>query len=72
MKHYNNYVVDNWKAEERYFVAYNTLKDSKDNYSFDLVKDILSGKYGFMCQYDRKTDAGASIDIGTQNFTHMI
>ena len=57
MKHYNNYEVDNWKAEERYFVAYNTLKDSKDNYSFDLVKDILLGKYGFMCQYDRKTDA---------------
>lgn len=57
MKHYNNYEVDNWKAEERYFVAYNTLKDSKDNYSFDLVKDILLGKYGLMCQYDRKTDA---------------
>ena len=57
MKKFNNYKVDNWKAEERYLVAYNTLKKSKNNYSFDLIKDILSGKYGFMCQYDRKTDA---------------
>ena len=57
MKKFNNYEVDNWKAEERYLVAYNTLKNSKNNYSFDLIKDILSGKYGFMCQYDRKTDA---------------
>ena len=31
--------------------------NEKDNFSFDLAKDILSGKYGFMCQYDRKTNA---------------
>ena len=57
MKKYNNYKVDDWKAEERYLVAYNTLKEYKNDYSFNLVRDILSGKYGFMCQYDRKTDA---------------
>lgn len=57
MKKFNNYEVDNWKSEERYLVAYDTLKKHKNNYSFDLIKDILSGKYGFMCQYDRKTDA---------------
>lgn len=57
MKKFNNYEVDDWKAKERYLVAYNTLKEYKNNYSFHLVKDILSGKYGFMCQYDRKTDA---------------
>jgi len=57
MKKYNNYEVDDWKAEERYLVAYNTLKEYKNAYSFNLVRDILSGKYGFMCQYDRKTDA---------------
>lgn len=57
MKIFNNYDVDNWKAQERYDVAYNALKKSKNNYSFHLMKDILSGKYGFMCQYDRKTDA---------------
>ena len=43
------YLKRNKLYEEKY--------DSKDNYSFDLVKDILSGKYGFMCEYDRKTDA---------------
>lgn len=57
MKKFNNYEVDSWKAEERYNVAYNTLKENKNNYSLNLIKDILSGKYGFMCQYDRKVDA---------------
>lgn len=54
---YNNYDIDNWKAQERYEIAYNTLKNNKDKFSFELAKDILSGKYGFMCQYDRKTNA---------------
>lgn len=57
MKQYNNDEVDNWRATERYLVSYTTLKENKNNYSFNLIKDILSGKYGFMCQYDRKTDA---------------
>ncbi len=57
MKEFNNYNVDNWRAEERYLVACNSLKDNKSNFSFNLAKDILSGKYGFMCQYDRKTGA---------------
>ena len=57
MKKYNNYNVDDWKAQERYEVGYNALIKNKDNLSFDLAKDILSGKYGFMCQYDRKTNA---------------
>lgn len=57
MKKYNNYNVDNWKAEERYFASYNTLKENSNNFSIELTKDILSGKYGFMCQYDRKTNA---------------
>lgn len=57
MKKYNNYDIDNWKAEERYLVAYNSLKENNNNFSIKLAKDILSGKYGFMCQYDRKTNA---------------
>lgn len=57
MKKYNNYNVDNWRAEERYNVGYNALIANKNNFSFDLAKDILSGRYGFMCQYDRKTNA---------------
>lgn len=57
MKKYNNYNIDDWKAKERYEVAYNTLKNNKDKFSFELAKNILSGKYGFMCQYDRNTNA---------------
>lgn len=57
MKKYNNYNVDNWRAEERYITSYNTLKENNNNFSIELTKDILSGKYGFMCQYDRKTNA---------------
>lgn len=57
MTKYNNYNVDNWRAEERYFISYNALKENNNNFSIELTKDILSGKYGFMCQYDRKTNA---------------
>lgn len=57
MKKYNNYNVDNWRAEERYFTSYNALKENNYNFSIELTRDILSGKYGFMCQYDRKTNA---------------
>ena len=44
-------------TEERYLVSYNTLKNCQNNFSIELISDILSGKYGFMCQYDRKIDA---------------
>lgn len=57
MKKYNKINIDNWKSKERYLVSYKTLKEHKNNYSFNLIKDILSGKYGFMCNYDRKTNA---------------
>lgn len=57
MKKFNDHKVDNWRAEERYKVSYNALKNHQNSYSFDLLKDILSGNFGFMCQYDRKTNA---------------
>ena len=49
--------LDDWKSDERYKTAYTALKENKNNYSFEFVKNILSGKYGFMCQYDRKKGA---------------
>ena len=57
MKEYRNPDIDDWRSDERYTVAYNALKVNSNNFSFNLAKDILSGKYGFMCQYDRKTGA---------------
>ena len=40
MKEYNNYHVDNWRAEERYFTSYNALKENRNNLSIKLTKDI--------------------------------
>lgn len=45
--------IDDWHSSERYSVAYNSLKANKTRFSVELAKDILSGKYGFMCQYER-------------------
>lgn len=53
---YNNFDIDNWKSEERYQNAYHALKTHPYD-SIDLARDILSGKHGFMCQYDRKKGA---------------
>lgn len=57
MKGYNNHEMDNWRSDERYLTACHALKENKKSFSIDLAKDILSGKYGFMCQYDRNTGA---------------
>jgi predicted choloylglycine hydrolase len=41
-----------YRSIDRYQTAYNALKSGRD-YSVEFARDILSGKYGFMCQYDR-------------------
>lgn len=56
MNKYNMNNFDNWKAEERYYTMKNAFKNNS-NYSIELAKEILSGKLGFICQYDRKTNA---------------
>lgn len=53
----NDIHLDDWRSQERYLIAYNALKKLQDYFSIKDAKDILSGKYGFMCQYDRKTNA---------------
>lgn len=55
MNKYNIDNIDDWQSKERYENAYYALKNHQ--LSFQLVEDILKGKYGFMCQYDRKTGA---------------
>ena len=54
MRGWRNGDIDDWRSDERYQTAFSALKNNKGNYSVDLAKSILSGKYGFMCQYDRK------------------
>jgi predicted choloylglycine hydrolase len=41
-------------ARERYNVARHAL-GTTDNYSCELAQEILSGKHGFMCQYESGT-----------------
>lgn len=49
--------VDSWRSEERYETARNALKKHKGVYSLGFCKELLSGNYGFICQYDRKKNA---------------
>ena len=69
MKQYNNLSIDDWKSNERYQVAYSALQQNKNRLSLNLAKNILCGKYGFMCQYDRKKDADTvwSVIYDTRN-----
>lgn len=57
MLEYNNHDIDDWRSGERYSVAHNSLKKNKNHFSDEFARDILSGKYGFMCQYERKSGA---------------
>lgn len=57
MQPYCNTTVDDWRAEERYETAYQALKGHQKLYSVEYAESILAGEHGFMCQYDRKTNA---------------
>ncbi|MBN2040861.1 MAG: linear amide C-N hydrolase [Spirochaetes bacterium] len=48
--------IDNYSATERYETAYNALKNTKIADAVEHTKNILSGRYGFMCRYDRELD----------------
>ncbi len=49
--------VDSWRSQERFATADNALRAHAGSYSFEFCRDILAGKYGFMCQYDRCKNA---------------
>lgn len=57
MNEYKNPPIDDWRSKDRYETARNALTENAHKYSVDFAMDILSGKYGFMCQYNRKTNA---------------
>ncbi len=56
MKPYRCTFEDDLFSGLRYDVAYRSLKNS-GGYSLEYAKDLLSGKFGFMCQYDRNKGA---------------
>ena len=49
---HNEELYAEYRSKDRYNTAYNALKGRND-YSVTLAQDILSGRCGFMCQYDR-------------------
>ncbi|WP_312352754.1 C45 family peptidase [Aminipila sp.] len=56
MKKYMEAPEDILFSHLRYKVASEALS-KEEEYTFDFVKDLLSGKKGFMCQYDRALGA---------------
>lgn len=55
MKEFNVPNIDNWQAVPRY----ETLETSLNRYAsvmeLETAMEVLSGKHGFLCQYDRKS-----------------
>lgn len=47
--------IDNWQSQRRYNTLIQTLNNAKDKMNIQLAKDLLAGKNGFLCQYNRTT-----------------
>ena len=47
--------IDNWFAEERYQTLYSAFSEKNGGFNFPFAEKLLSGDYGFLCQYDRST-----------------
>ena len=57
MQEYKNPDIDDWYSEKRYQTAQTALTNNQALYSVPFAQDILAGKHGFMCQYDRSKGA---------------
>ena len=57
LKGYRNPAVDDLRSDERFQTALHALEQNAGRYSVDFAKELLSGKYGFLCQYNRKYGA---------------
>lgn len=49
--------MGDWHQEERYVDTTQALANTNEIHDVEYMKKLLSGKYGFICQYDRKTGA---------------
>lgn len=62
--------IDDWNAEERYQTIDKAFGQERTKEPIAFARDVLSGKYGFICQYDRKSgkDTVWSViyDVGNQ------
>ena len=57
MRPYRNPEIDDWRSDERCHTALTALAQNGSRLTVPIAKDVLSGKTGFMCQYDRKQGA---------------
>lgn len=55
MSGYHILGIDDWSAEERYQTLTAALSRGNHIASPAFARELLSGKHGFLCQYDRKT-----------------
>lgn len=55
MKKYNVPGTDNWQAARRYDTLTASLSQHSASMEVQAAADLLSGKHGFLCQYDRST-----------------
>jgi predicted choloylglycine hydrolase len=52
---YRNTEIDDWRADERYRTAHNTLTDNPAKLSIEFAEDVCR-KARYMCQYNRKAN----------------
>lgn len=52
---YNNRKIEDWFAERRYQTMLNAFSDQSILKDVEFSKKLLSGDYGFLCQYDKAT-----------------
>lgn len=57
MSVYKNPEIDDWRSGERYKTVRTALEQNRDGYTAAFARDVLAGKYGFTCQYNRKQGA---------------
>ncbi|GCF92541.1 choloylglycine hydrolase [Enterococcus florum] len=55
MKTFNRLPEDTWFAEERYHTMTHYLSENLETIDLKQSQELLSGKFGFMCEYDRST-----------------
>lgn len=55
MAEYNSPEIDDWFAQIRYETLLSAFCEKGENFNLASAGKLLSGDYGFLCQYDRKT-----------------
>lgn len=52
---YHSGGIDDWFSETRYQTLVSALSRHGESFDLTFAKKLLSGEYGFLCQYDRST-----------------